>query len=427
MSKTVIKIENLSKRYRLGELGTGTISHDLNRWFALIRGKEDPYSLVGSINDRTQKAQKNEEIWALRNIDLEINEGEVLGIIGRNGAGKSTLLKILSRITTPTTGSYKIKGRMASLLEIGTGFHSEMTGKENIYMNGTIMGMRKREIDAKFEEIVEFAGVAKYIDTPVKRYSSGMTVRLGFAVAAHLNSEILVVDEVLAVGDAEFQKKAIGKMQDVSKGQGRTVLFVSHNMASISQLCTKGVVMNNGSIALIGSVDDSIQYYLQQNNTESLFSERHFKEENYKKFQLIHAKVCDSKFELKSNFEAEEDIYLVFTLKISEKIPGIYGYMQISRKESGMAILVSDSNDIYLNFIDTLEIGDNNVLIKIPKRLLGVGNYVVYLNFTSDQNIQGNNVDSPGNVLSFEVSDSHTMRGNRRGGFVSTLLNWEKI
>ncbi|MGV8828576.1 MAG: ABC transporter ATP-binding protein [Breznakibacter sp.] len=270
MSKTVIKIENLSKIYRLGEVGTGTLSHDLNRWWKMnILGQDDPYAKIGHVNDRTAKAEKGEMVAALRDINLEVKEGEVLGIIGRNGAGKSTLLKILSRVTSPTTGSIRVKGRMASLLEVGTGFHPEMTGRENIYMNGTIMGMRRWEIDRKLEEIVEFAGVAKYLDTPVKRYSSGMTVRLGFAIAAHLEPEILIVDEVLAVGDAEFQKKAIGKMQDVSRGQGRTVLFVSHNMTAVKSLCNRLYCLANGEAFYDGSVVEGINEYLERGNAET--------------------------------------------------------------------------------------------------------------------------------------------------------------
>ncbi len=267
MSKTVIKIENLSKVYRLGEVGTGTLSHDLNRfWKMNILGKDDPYAKVGQVNDRTQKAVKGEHISALSNINLEVKEGEVLGIIGKNGAGKSTLLKLLSRVTSPTTGSIKVKGRLASLLEVGTGFHPEMTGRENIYMNGTIMGMRKWEIDKQLDAIVDFAGVAKYLDTPTKRYSSGMTVRLGFAIAAHLEPEILVVDEVLAVGDAEFQKKAIGKMQDVSKNDGRTVLFVSHNMAAVQSLCSKSILLSNGTKVFEGLTSKTIEEYLYGEN-----------------------------------------------------------------------------------------------------------------------------------------------------------------
>lgn len=273
MSQPIIKIENLSKLYNLGEVGTGTLSHDLNRWWQTkILRNEDPYAKIASVNDRTQKSGNDEYVWAIRDINLEVQQGEVLGVIGKNGAGKSTLLKMLSRVTTPTTGSIKFNGRMASLLEVGTGFQPEMTGRENIYMNGTIMGMRKSEITSKLDEIVEFSGVAKYIDTPVKRYSSGMTVRLGFAIAAHLEPEILVVDEVLAVGDAEFQKKAIGKMQDVSKSHGRTVLFVSHNMAAVKSLCTSGMVLVNGTQQFHGKIEDAIDFYQEHNAVETIES-----------------------------------------------------------------------------------------------------------------------------------------------------------
>lgn len=260
---TAIKIENVSKQYRLGVISTGTLSHDLNRWWATkIMHKEDPYLKIGETNDRSTKGS-SEYVWALKDINMEIEQGDVVGIIGKNGAGKSTLLKLLSRVTKPTTGSIKYRGRIASLLEVGTGFHPEMTGRENIYMNGAIMGMTKQEITRKLDEIVDFSGCERYIDTPVKRYSSGMTVRLGFAIAAHLDPEILVVDEVLAVGDAEFQKKAIGKMQDVSRGEGRTVLFVSHNMTAVKNLCKKGVVLNNGSVFFQGSVEEAVDIYLK--------------------------------------------------------------------------------------------------------------------------------------------------------------------
>ena len=323
--KTSIKIENLSKQYRLGVVSTGTLSHDLKRWWATsIRGKEDPYLKIGETNvistqteppvggELTSEASKPETlnplpetrtepqassrakrvnskpetfsnpkletrnpklesqyVWALKDINLEINQGDVVGIIGKNGAGKSTLLKLLSRVTKPTTGSIKYNGRIASLLEVGTGFHPEMTGRENIYMNGAIMGMSRAEITSKLDEIIDFAGVERYIDTPTKRYSSGMTVRLGFSIAAHLEPDILVVDEVLAVGDAEFQKKAIGKMQDVSKGYGRTVLFVSHNMASVKNLCDKGVLLKDGMIAKKGEISQIIEAYLLENEIKN--------------------------------------------------------------------------------------------------------------------------------------------------------------
>jgi len=258
-----IKIENISKQYRLGQVGTGTISHDLNRWWANIRGKEDPYSKVGQINQRDQAAE-SDYVWALKDIDFEVEQGEVLGIIGANGAGKSTLLKIISRITSPTTGSIKAKGRIASLLEVGTGMHPEMTARENIYLNGAIMGMKRREITKKFDDIIDFAGCKMYVDTPVKRFSSGMKVRLGFAVAAFLEPEILIVDEVLAVGDAEFQRRAIGKMKEVSCADGRTILFVSHNMAAVSKLCNTACLITEGKIGSTKDCQDVIKDYLKE-------------------------------------------------------------------------------------------------------------------------------------------------------------------
>ena len=271
---TAIEFNHVGKQYRLGLVSTGTISHDLNRWWqtAILR-KEDPYLKIGSVNDRTAKAD-SDYVWALRDIDFKVEQGDVVGIIGKNGAGKSTLLKLLSKVTGPTVGTIRARGRIASLLEVGTGFHQEMTGRENIYMNGAILGMTKREIAAKLDEIVDFSGCERYLDTPVKRYSSGMMVRLGFAVAAHLDPEILVVDEVLAVGDAEFQKKAIGKMQDVSRGEGRTVLFVSHNMASVQSLCKSGLLLNNGSVEMSGNISDVIAHYLGGQNDISGFERK---------------------------------------------------------------------------------------------------------------------------------------------------------
>ncbi len=259
---TAIEFNHVGKQYRLGLVSTGTLSHDLNRWWQTsILGKEDPYLKIGDVNDRASKAD-SDYVWALRDIDFKVEEGDVVGIIGKNGAGKSTLLKLLSKVTAPTIGTIRARGRIASLLEVGTGFHGEMTGRENIYMNGAILGMTRAEIDSKIDEIIDFSGCEKYIDTPVKRYSSGMTVRLGFAVAAFLEPEILVVDEVLAVGDAEFQKKAIGKMKDISTGQGRTVLFVSHNMDSIKRLCNNGIILKNGSIDYIGTASECVERYI---------------------------------------------------------------------------------------------------------------------------------------------------------------------
>lgn len=277
-----LKIENVSKMYRLGTVGTGTLSHDLNRWWAMLRGKEDPTLRIGQVNDRTKSRETSDEqgessrssklatrnsvpnyVWALKDINLEVQEGEILGIIGRNGAGKSTLLKLLSRVTAPTAGSIKARGRIASLLEVGTGFHPELTGRENVYLNGAIMGMTRCEVAKRLDEIVEFSGCAKYIDTPVKRYSSGMTVRLGFAVAAHLECEILIVDEVLAVGDVEFQRKCLKKMREISKGSGKTILFVSHVMESVRALCTKGLLLQNGTVFQQGDNEEIISAYLK--------------------------------------------------------------------------------------------------------------------------------------------------------------------
>ena len=308
----VIKVENLGKLYRLGGIGTGTISHDLNRWWAKMRGKEDPFLKLGQSNDRSKKGS-SDFVWALKDINFEVQQGDLLGVIGKNGAGKSTLLKILSRTTTPTVGTYKAKGRIASLLEVGTGFHPELSGRENIFLNGAILGMSKAEIKSKFDEIVDFSGVERFVDTPVKRYSSGMYVRLAFAVAAHLESEILIVDEVLAVGDAEFQKKCMGKMSEVSKGQGRTVLFVSHNMLAIKSLCNKGLLMQNGMIADSGDIHRVVNSYSSQNVLSSYRSI----EQSNKGFSLHSIQVSHNGTE--GNFNIEEE--LVFDLKVSSNQP----------------------------------------------------------------------------------------------------------
>jgi len=307
---TAIEFNNVSKLYRLGLVSSGTLSNDLKRWWQMsVLGKEDPFLQVGSVNDRS-KAADSEYVWALKDIDFKVEQGDVVGIIGKNGAGKSTLLKLLSKVTAPTTGTIKAKGRIASLLEVGTGFHPELTGRENIYMNGTILGMTKKEIDGKLDEIVDFSGCERYIDTPVKRYSSGMTVRLGFAVAAHLDPEILVVDEVLAVGDAEFQKKAIGKMQDVSRGEGRTVLFVSHNMGSIAQLCNTGILLTNGQVSFIGGVRECISYYISEGTSEVVFTSKNINNDMY--FQKVM--VADDKGDAISDVAFDRDVSIRFEI-----------------------------------------------------------------------------------------------------------------
>lgn len=312
---TAIEFDNVGKLYKLGLVGTGTLSHDLNRWWKTkILHQEDPYLKIGETNDRTSKGN-TDYVWALKDISFKVEQGDVVGIIGKNGAGKSTLLKLLSRVTSPSTGIIRARGRIGSLLEVGTGFHPELTGRENIYMNGSIMGMTKHEIDRKLDEIVDFSGCERYIDTPVKRYSSGMTVRLGFAVAAFMEPEILVVDEVLAVGDAEFQKKAIGKMQDVSKGGGRTVLFVSHNMNAVRRLCKSGIVLKNGQIVYTGSTDNCVDYYIDSNSAD-LFShtiiDNSMREPwNSKEITFEEVKLLNNPYEMGS----DEPIELEFKMK----------------------------------------------------------------------------------------------------------------
>lgn len=307
MSTKVISVHNLSKQYRLGQVGTGTISHDINRIWHKIRGKEDPYLKIGEANDRTVKGE-SDYIWALKDINFDVHQGEVLGIIGRNGAGKSTLLKILSRTSAPSTGSVKIKGRVASLLEVGTGFHPELSGRDNIYLNGSILGMTRREIQRNFDVIVDFAGVERYIDTPVKRYSSGMYVRLAFAVAAHLEPEILIVDEVLAVGDAEFQKKALGKMKDVSNGDGRTVIFVSHNISAIHNLCNKGMILKNGLLLETGNIDRVIDTYINASRKSDLQYARRW---GNKKVEFVDYKLCDENGNERTDFFMGDSIFFI--------------------------------------------------------------------------------------------------------------------
>ena len=422
MSDTAIKIENLSKQYRLGLVSTGTLSHDLKRWWYLTLGKEDPYSKVSEVNDRSVKGT-SEYVWALKDINIEVKKGEVLGIIGKNGAGKSTLLKILSKVTGPTDGSITYRGRIGSLLEVGTGFHQELTGKENIYLNGAILGMKKKEIVKKLDDIIDFSGCARYIDTPVKRYSSGMMVRLGFAVAAFLEPEILVVDEVLAVGDAEFQRKAIGKMQDVSHQDGRTVLFVSHNMASMRKLCKNGILLENGTIKKRGNIDSVCNEYLNSNSNEGFVSEIIFPG-NDNIFRTTSVSLFDKDNNLNTNFECDEEIIVKIKCLLKEKIPGLYGYLDI-RKTDGTIVWVSDSNDFSTNTLDKLRVGINTITIRIPARTLGVGIYNLAIAFNSNYNFKGFYVDKPGVILKFSVVDSFTQRGDNRGGFFSKLLEWE--
>lgn len=378
MSKA-IKVENLSKAYQLGDFGTGTISRDLERFWARLRGKEDPFLKIGEVNDRTIKGE-SDVVWSLNDINFEVEQGDAVGIIGRNGAGKSTLLKILSRVTSPTTGSIKLRGRIASLLEVGTGFHPELSGRENIYLNGAILGMRKAEIKQKFDEIVSFSGVERYIDTPVKRYSSGMYVRLAFAVAAHLESEILIVDEVLAVGDAEFQKKCLGKMGQVSKSEGRTVLFVSHNMAAVKTLCNRGIVLANGQLIYENRQLEAVSFYQTNNNTRATF-EHHDDvssapgNENIRVLKFIIRPLTGDSISISTgvsfemiffNQKAGINLDATFELKNSDEIPVFHN-----------GVLISTNNNS--------KTGLYTIKCTIPPNLLNAGNYSFKLIFGENQ------------------------------------------
>ncbi len=379
MSNIAIQVENLSKAYQIGQIGTGTISRDLERFVTTkILRKEDPFLKIGETNDRSTKGA-SDIVWSLKDINFDINQGDAVGIIGKNGAGKSTLLKLLSRVTSPTTGSIKVKGRIASLLEVGTGFHPELSGRENIYLNGAILGMRKKEITRKLDEIIDFSGVERYIDTPVKRYSSGMYVRLAFAVAAHLESEILIVDEVLAVGDAEFQKKCLGKMGDISKGEGRTVLFVSHNMAAVKNLCNNGILLSNGQIVESNTIDTVIQkYYNQSKNfttaiNSGIFDLTKLQDKKNKEFGILKVELfCNgilsnevlsgSTVEFVVHYNASRDFFnaeVGFILKDHNEI----NFIGLNNAHLGKSLKINKGRGVVSIIIDSFPIYSNNELI----------------------------------------------------------------
>ena len=392
---TAIDFENISKQYRLGLVSTGTLSHDLNRfWQTKVLRRDDPYLKVGETNDRAHKGN-SDYVWALKDINFKVDQGDVVGIIGRNGAGKSTLLKLLSRVTAPTTGIIRAKGRIASLLEVGTGFHPEMTGRENIYMNGAIMGMSRSEITRKFDEIVDFSGCERYLDTPVKRYSSGMTVRLGFAIAAHLEPEILVVDEVLAVGDAEFQKKAIGKMQDVSRGEGRTVLFVSHNMASLLRLCKRGVLLDNGKIIFDGTISEAINQHLSKDVAKQQFDG--FDGDTDIAY-ISHAEVKPAYGSIIKNSSL---IIIKLNVTITKNIPmfvmglNIYSSFQYP-------LIRFDFNDISQE--NSLSPGKYEMLVEIPPYTFSNGEYKIKFNI-AERNVRRYDTDKSNLIFTVAQSD----------------------
>jgi len=417
MANSVIKVENVGKLYHLGQVGTGTMSHDLNRWWHKVRGKEDPYLKLGEANDRTKKGA-SEIVWALRDINFEVKQGEVLGIIGKNGAGKSTLLKILSRVTTPTVGEIKVKGRIASLLEVGTGFHPELTGRENIFLNGAILGMSKQEIRSKFDEIVDFSGVERYIDTPVKRYSSGMYVRLAFGVAAHLEPEILIVDEVLAVGDAEFQKKCLGKMKDVS-GQGRTVLFVSHNMAAVKLLCSRAIMLEKGKIAIEGDVNSIIEKYFDLDVESNNIGHVDF-ETSEKHLKIKSASLLNNQNQIISNpINIDESFKVKINYKFERRIAKVH-LTFIIMNSMGETVYFLDRRDFAFNYA-SVEEGEYQSVLEIKSPLLKPGKY--YITFgceDEDDHIE----DHKFNALSFTIDGSSLVRPNR-DGYLFLPIAWE--
>ncbi|PKK89718.1 MAG: ABC transporter [Candidatus Wallbacteria bacterium HGW-Wallbacteria-1] len=425
MSEIVIKVENLSKQYRLGLVGTGTLSNDLHRWWHIVRGRPDPYLKVGDTNER-EKSGESDYVWALRGIDLQVERGQVIGIIGRNGSGKSTLLKILSKVTGPTTGSVRLKGKLASLLEVGTGFHPELTGRENVYLNGAIMGMRKREIASKMDAIVDFAGVERYIDTPVKRYSSGMLVRLGFSVAAHLEADILLVDEVLAVGDAEFQKKCLGKMKDVSQGEGRTVLFVSHNMAMVSTLCQKALLLNNGSAVCEGLTSEVIMRYFSGDGLKT--GEVSFENSEYCDCQarLLSARLINVTGESDYYFNITDPIRFEMTFEVLEE--SIRAFPNFHLKDSaGQHIFVTGPSSE-----GKFQRGKYKSTCFVPGNLLNAGTFSIGFALTNKDVFKVHYFAQ--DLLMFTVVDpmidTPTRDSSYSGaipGAVRPLLDWEVV
>lgn len=398
-----IKVENLSKAYQIGQIGTGTISRDLERWWITsVRGKEDPFLKIGETNDRSVKGD-SDIVWSLRDINCEINQGDAVGIIGRNGAGKSTLLKILSEVTSPTTGKINIKGRIASLLEVGTGFHPELTGKENIFLNGAILGMRKKEIQRKLDEIIAFSGVERYVDTPVKRYSSGMYVRLAFAVAAHLESEILIVDEVLAVGDAEFQKKCLGKMNDVKNAEGRTVLFVSHNMAAIKDLCNKSILLKNGQLERTGNTNEIVRHYLA--NPATITSENDLLSDS--KSRRGNGEIRFTEILINNGdlfIDPEKEIKISFKCRVNETIDSAYFSLMIRGPENSEPItntglLCLSENRLYAGSFIKFD-------LSIPSNTFRTGLFPLYFWLGQKAEIAGDNYpfDVVDSVYYFNIS-----------------------
>jgi lipopolysaccharide transport system ATP-binding protein len=408
MTEIVIRGENISKQYRLGQVGTGSIVYDLNIWWHSIRGKENPYLKIGETNDRTIRGN-SDFVWALNDINFEVKRGDVLGIIGRNGAGKSTLLKILSKTTAPTTGQLLMKGKVASLLEVGTGFHPDLSGRDNIFLNGAILGMTKREIKSKFDEIVDFAGVERYIETPVKRYSSGMYVRLAFAVAAHMEPEILIVDEVLAVGDAEFQKKCLGKMKDVSQNDGRTVLFVSHNMAAIKNLCNRGLLLSDGRLVCDEDANTALLKYLKLQEQE--------KEIKLNNLIIEETEILNTQLELiyhKSGKFSDFDIMASVDFQNHAELNNCF--INFVVEDENTEYIIHQRSDYALANNPNFEIGRHSAELFIPNVNLKAGIYNYWFRLYCKKEHDEFMVDS--DKFSFEVT------GEVFGGIINGPSNW---
>lgn len=421
MSDIALRVEDVSKLYRLGKISSGTLSHDLNRAFARMRGKEDPYMKIGEANDR-ENTGNSEYVWALKDISFDVKKGDSLALIGKNGAGKSTLLKLLSRVTQPTTGNIYMKGRVASLLEVGTGFHPELTGRENIFLNGAILGMRKWEIKKKLDEIIAFSGVERYIDTPVKRYSSGMYVRLAFAVAAHLESEILIVDEVLAVGDAEFQRKCLGKMGEVSEGEGRTVLFVSHNMAAVKSLCHTGVLLQHGRMSTMGEVDTVVSKYMLGDS--EVYNARHF-DPGIGADGVIITSVEVTAEGKKTDDPLYEGESLQIAVEYMHEGSGEdYFHLTFAMKDDEGKKLFTFSNN---RDNVPLKKGKNRLVCTFPEQFLNVGQY--FMDFLLVKNRKKAIVIEE-DIVSFTVSMKPMALGvwmGREPGFIKPSFTWKHI
>lgn len=403
MSKYILEVNKLSKQFN-------------------IHGQKANYLSFRDSLLNTFKINKKETFWALKDISFNVGEGETIGIIGKNGAGKSTLLKVLSRITPPTDGLITCRGRIASLLEVGTGFHSELSGRENVLMNGSILGMKRHEIRRNFDDIVDFAGVSQFIDTPIKHYSSGMQLRLAFAVAAFLENEILIVDEVLAVGDSEFQKKCMGKMNDISKS-GRTILFVSHNMSAVSQLCSRGIVLNQGKLIYDSPIQEAIEFY---NSSDISIQRTGIFEaipDSNKKIQVIAGRMLNADGKPSDTFSISEHFQIELTLQVNEPVRNAYGYIVLKNDFEEFTV-ESDTKDVPPNILDNLETGIHVFRIKVRENLLAHGHHRVNVALASPFEV--GHLDNPEDILAFHITDFETARGIKRTAKTSFLLNWEK-